>query len=243
MSVPLAAVLERLRKEVGFREGPNNANPYGPAQGVGDHQPYCNSGACMCAYWAGYRWWPEQTYGEKGDAYTVHHVQVGQRHGEVMLDRASAGQPCDILAGDLLFYDWQGNGVVDHVETAIEDCPSGGRTHNIGFNTGDPGGCWDLWRDRKYLFCRLRPSRDGGYIRTDDEEAEVAGAVDHLDKTMRDVQAQIQRSMDDHTKDILDAVTRITKAGGADPAAVDAARDDLLREWAERISHDPNPDT
>jgi peptidoglycan hydrolase-like protein with peptidoglycan-binding domain len=75
----------------------------------------------------------------------------------VRFDHASQGNPADVRAGDLLFYDWNGDGIADHVETAVDDCPSGGRTHNIGYNTGTPEGCHELWRDRTYLLCRLRP--------------------------------------------------------------------------------------
>jgi peptidoglycan hydrolase-like protein with peptidoglycan-binding domain len=57
-----------------------------------------------------------------------------------------------------LFYDWNGTGVADHVETAVQDVGFGPSTHNIGYNTGSPNGCYDQWRDRRYLLCRLRPS-------------------------------------------------------------------------------------
>lgn len=164
MSVALAPILGEHRRNVGFREGPNNANPWGPEQGV-RNAAYCDSCASMVPFHNGYRWWPDCQFGEKGCAYTVYHVNNGKTHGEFAYDHASQGRPVDVLAGDLLFYDWNGNGQPDHVETAIEDCPGNGRTHNVGANTGSPGGVYDLWRDRRYLLGRLRPSRDGGYDR------------------------------------------------------------------------------
>lgn len=169
MTVNLGAVLTEHHRNVGFVEGVNNTNPWGPEQGVGNHQAYCDSAASMVPYHSGYRWWPESQFGEKGCAYTVSHVQVGMKHGEVRFDFPS--NPADVQAGDLLFYAWSGAkgsaGVVDHVETAVEDAPPGpSRTHNVGYNTGSPNGCHDLWRDRKYLVCRLRPLRNGGYSRS-----------------------------------------------------------------------------
>lgn len=175
MSFPLAPVVAKhLQNAHNYRgtgrqfiEGPNNANPWGLAQGIAN-AAYCNSAADMVPYQeVGYRHWPESQFGEKGCAYTVFSVQIGDRHGEVMFDRP--GAPCDILAGDELFYDWSGGkgsaGIVDHVETAVEDIGAGPKSHNAGYNTGSPGGCYDLWRDRRYLVCRRRFSRNGGYQR------------------------------------------------------------------------------
>jgi len=153
----VAAVIAEHHANVGFREGPNNANPWGPEQGM-HNAAYCDSAASVVPYHHGYRWWPESQFGEKGCAYCPHHVSVGANHGEVVYDHASQGQPADVKAGDLLFYDWNNTGIADHVETAIESCPSGGRTHNVGYNTGKPEGCYDLWRDRRFLLCRLRPA-------------------------------------------------------------------------------------
>jgi hypothetical protein len=169
VSEMLPATLDEHWSNVGFREGPNNENPWGPEQGV-KKAKYCESAACMVAHHNGYRWWPESQFGEKGFAYTVFHVQVGEAHGEVRLDRTSRGDPADVLQGDLLYYDWDLNGVVDHVETAIEARIGGGRTHNIGYNTGSPEGCHELWRDAKFLRCRLRPSL---YSHEEEEDLDV----------------------------------------------------------------------
>lgn len=162
MSTPWEWVLAEHQRNVGFREGPSNANPWGPEQGI-PNASYCDSGASMVPYHQGYRWWPESQCGEKGCAYCPSHINVGQAHGEVRFDHASRGDPADVVEGDLLFYSWNGDSIADHVETAIESVGTGARTHNIGYNTGSPEGCHDLWRDRRYLLCRLRPSRNGGY--------------------------------------------------------------------------------
>jgi len=159
MSVDVNAVIAEHRNNVGFREGPDNENPWGPEQGV-SNAAYCESGAETVAYHKGYRWWPESQFGERGDAYTPYGVNHGLDHGETVYDHSSSGDPADVLAGDELFYAWNnGEGPEpDHVETAIEDCPSNGRTHNIGYNTGQPNGCYDLWRDRTFLLARRRPT-------------------------------------------------------------------------------------
>jgi hypothetical protein len=162
MSVDLGAVLAEERSQVGFVEGPGNANPWGTEQGI-SNAAYCDSFASMCPYHHGYRWWPESQFGEKGCAYCPSHIAVGQAHGEVRYDHASRGDPADILAGDLLFYDWNNNGVADHVETAAENVGTAPNTHNYGANTGSPEGVHETWRNRTYLLCRLRPThyRDG----------------------------------------------------------------------------------
>lgn len=157
MAVDRGPVLAEHHHNVGFVEGPNNANPWGPEQGI-PNAAYCDSGASMVPYHNSYRWWPESQCGVKGCAYCPSHVNVGNVHGEVRFDHASRGDPADVMAGDLLFYSWNGDSVADHVETAIDDVGTGPKTHNIGYNTGSPNGCHDLWRDRRYLLCRLRPT-------------------------------------------------------------------------------------
>lgn len=152
-----ATVTAAHRRNVGWTEGPNNQNPWGPRQGIAN-SAYCDSGQSVVAYDCGYRWWHESQCGELGCAYCPSHINVGQAHGEVMFDHASRGQPCDVQEGDLLFYDWNGNGVADHVEYAEDSVGVAPKTHNIGYNTGSPNGCRDLWRDRSYLLCRLRPT-------------------------------------------------------------------------------------
>jgi hypothetical protein len=154
------AVSNAHRRNVGWVEGANNQNPWGPRQGI-SHSAYCDSAQSVVAYDCGYRWWPESQCGQLGCAYCPSHVSVGSAHGEVVFDHASRGAPADIQEGDLLFYDWNGTGVADHVEYALESVGVAPKTHDIGYNTGSPNGCHDLWRDRRYLLCRLRPTHYG----------------------------------------------------------------------------------
>lgn len=160
MTMTWDPVYAEHRGNVGFNEGPNNDNPWSAELGI-PNVPYCASGATRVPYHHGYRWWEDDQFGLNGSAYCPSVVSVGNGHGEWEFDRASTGNPCSVQAGDLLLYDWNGNGEADHIETAIENSVGGGRTHNIGYNTSD--GVRDLWRDRRYLLGRRRPSRDGGY--------------------------------------------------------------------------------
>lgn len=150
-------ILAEDRRNVGFVEGPGNENPWGREQGI-PNASYCDSGGCVVCFHNGYNFRETATYGKLGFAYTPAHVNDGVAHGEFRYDHASLGDPADVLAGDFLFYAWRaGQSYPDHVERAQEDCPSNGRTHNIGYNTGNPEGVKDLWRDRTYLLGRLRP--------------------------------------------------------------------------------------
>lgn len=148
-------VLAELQKLVGFREGPNNENPWGPEQGV-SHASYCCSGACMIPYHHGYLWWPESQFGVKGNAYVPWHVKHAQAHGEWMFNTPKS--PCDLIPGDQTVNVWPGgDGAGDHIETAIAAYPDGSYLA-IGFNTGKPEGVWIVHRDRKYLHGRVRPA-------------------------------------------------------------------------------------
>lgn len=150
----LAAVMAEHHANVGFREGPNNTNPWGPEQGVGNHQPYCDSGASMVPFHHGMNWWSDCTFGAKGCAYTVAHVAVARNHGKYVDDHASRGAPAPLAVGQLVFFDYNHSGSVDHVETvsAIPQGPYGTQYETIGYNTGPrTDGCYRQLRDRTYL--------------------------------------------------------------------------------------------
>lgn len=148
----LNVVMQEHRSNIGFREGPSNSNPWGPEQGV-KNAAYCDSASSMVPYHHGLRWWDHCQFKEKGCAYTVYHVNAGTREGKYIPDHASQGKPTPLAIGDLVFFDWNGNGGVDHVETVAElpQGPTGNQYITIGYNTGSPGGCYRRIRDRKYL--------------------------------------------------------------------------------------------
>lgn len=152
--VDLAAVMAEHAQNVGFREGPNNDNPWGPEQGVGNHAAYCDSAASMVPHHHGLNWWPDCTFHDKGCSYTVTHVEVAQGHGRYIRDRTSQGQPAPLVVGGLAFFDYNHSGSVDHVETisALPQGPLGQQWEDIGYNTGPKtDGCYRLIRDRTYL--------------------------------------------------------------------------------------------
>lgn len=147
-------VLPRHRANVGFVEGPSNANPWGPRQGI-PNAAYCFSAQSVVNYDAGVRWWPESQCRELGFAYCPSGVNVGQARGVVRFDHASSGDPADLVPGDLVFFSWNGSSVADHVEVVIQ-VYADGTFDTIGYNTGSPNGCHVVRRDRRYLLCRLR---------------------------------------------------------------------------------------
>jgi CHAP domain len=145
-------VLNVARTQIGFHEGSNNANPYGIWYGV-PNAPYCAMGVSWCFAQAGLSHLiAAQT--AKGFSYNPTAFNWFQRQG--MLVNKYAGQP-----GDLVFFDWNSDGVVDHVELLEAAAPDGLTT--IGFNTGNPNdpkgkeGCFREHRAYFYVMGIVRP--------------------------------------------------------------------------------------
>lgn len=134
---------------VGFVEGPNNKNPWGPEQGV-KNAAYCASAATIIPHHKGVVWWPESQFGAKGFAYTPYWAAAAKTHG---LWKGADG---DLRPGDIVALDWNHDGVGDHTETVVAAYKDG-TFDTIGYNTGKPEGChYPIRRDRKYLLGRLR---------------------------------------------------------------------------------------
>lgn len=144
-------VLNVARTQIGFHEGASNENPYGIWYGV-PNAPYCAMGISWCFAQIGLSHLiAAQT--PKGFSYNPAALPWFQRQGMVV--NKMQAQP-----GDLAFFDWNGDGVVDHVEL-IEAASLGGLT-TIGFNTGsanDPTkeGCWRLHRNYLFIMAVVRP--------------------------------------------------------------------------------------
>lgn len=163
MKVDLAETLAAEAEWVGFREGPNNDNPFGPIQGV-SNAAYCESFADGIPFQHGYDHriglsTSRTQFGAAGDAYTPWGVTHARERGEWLDDNSSQGRPADLRPGDHVFFAWN-DGVgpePDHVETAVASYADG-TFDTIGANTGTPNGVWRVRRDRKYLLGRRRPA-------------------------------------------------------------------------------------
>lgn len=138
--VPAKAVQE-AEADVGFHEGNNNWNPYSLWQYGNPNNPYCNSAACKWAYDAGFRFWSNCTYGEKGEAYTPTYKIKAQEHG-VWRSKYWKANP-----GDDVEFDWGNNGMIDHVEKVVSD--DGTTIITVGANTSN--GVYYRRRDRSYV--------------------------------------------------------------------------------------------
>lgn len=144
-------VLNVARSQIGFHEGASNENPYGIWYGV-PNAPYCAMGVSWCFGQIGLSHLiAAQT--PKGFSYNPAALPWFQRQGMVV-------NKMQAQMGDLAFFDWNGDGVVDHVEL-IEAASPGGLT-TIGFNTGSPNdptqeGCWRLHRNYLFIMAIVRP--------------------------------------------------------------------------------------
>ncbi len=144
-------VLNVARTQIGFHEGASNENPYGIWYGI-PNAPYCAMGVSWCFAQVGLSHLiAAQT--PKGFSFNPAALHWFQMQGMVV--NKFAGQP-----GDLVFYDWNGDGVADHVEL-LEAASSGGIT-TIGFNTGSPNdptkeGCWRVHRNYLFIIAIVRP--------------------------------------------------------------------------------------
>ena len=145
-------VLNVARSQLGFHEGANNENPYGDWYGVRD-APYCAMGVSWCFAQVGLSHLvAAQT--PKGFAYNPAALPWFQRQGLVV--NKYQAQP-----GDLVFFDWNSDGTVDHVEIIENASPDGITT--IGFNTGNPNdavhqeGCWRVHRPYLFISAIVRP--------------------------------------------------------------------------------------
>lgn len=133
--------VEEAEQDVGFKEGWNNWNPYSLWQYGSPNNPYCNSATCKWSYDAGFRFWPDCTFGEKGESYTPTYALKARNHG-VWRDKWWRANP-----GDDVEFDWGNNGLIDHVEKVVAD--DGVTIITVGANTSN--GVYFRRRDRKYV--------------------------------------------------------------------------------------------
>lgn len=144
-------VLNVARSQIGFYEGPNNENPYGIWYGI-PNAPYCAMGVSWCFAQVGLSHLiAAQT--PKGFSFNPAALHWFQMQGLVV--NKMSMQP-----GDLVMFDWNRDGVADHVEIVEAASPGGFTT--IGFNTGNPNdptkeGCWRVHRNYLFVIAVIRP--------------------------------------------------------------------------------------
>jgi len=100
-----ADVIRIASAEVGYTEGPNNANKYAPEVGDANNQPWCGTFTDWCLMKAG-------VTGEPSSVWTPAGLQAYRKAGRA-IDRNGPVQP-----GDIVYFDWQGGTAtsgVDHV--------------------------------------------------------------------------------------------------------------------------------
>lgn len=197
--------LEALKAWIGFREGPNNDNPFGAYQGI-PNAAYCESFADgELTRTVGYDHRIGLTtshtqFGAKGDAYTPWGVAHAKERGEWVQDEASKGRPCDLAVGDQVFFAWNdGEGPEpDHVETVVAVYDD--LTYDtIGANTGSPNGVWcPIRRDRFYLLGRRRPQLY--YAKEDDMFTEQDRQIlDDVNEAVNNTEVGVLRRVADNT--------------------------------------------
>jgi hypothetical protein len=106
MMTSAAQVIDIARKDVGLVEGKNNDSKFGRWYGM-NHEPYC---AMAVSYWFAQAGMPLHITTDKGFAYCPYGVKFFR-------DRGQFSKTPHV--GDIVFYDWQGDGVSDHTGIVI----------------------------------------------------------------------------------------------------------------------------
>jgi hypothetical protein len=122
MASTALAMIKAAASDVGFKEGSNNDTKFGRWYGL-NHNPYCDMGV---SYW-----------GDKSAnadivghfAYCPSHVNWFKSRGQWITRNAA------VKAGDIVFFDWAGDGVADHVGLVVEDAKAGAAIKTIEANT------------------------------------------------------------------------------------------------------------
>lgn len=130
---PTAAhALNIARSQIGFLEGPNNRNPYGPALDWPDNQRYCDE----FVSWVGWKAGGQDIIGRHYNC--AEHVKWFKARGRF------GKKP---LSGAVVFFDWDGHGVADHTGF-VESLLGAAHVTTIEGNTDHPSvrGRQGVWR-------------------------------------------------------------------------------------------------
>lgn len=139
------AVLDVERSQLGYKEGANNKTKYGAAYGL-DHASWCNE----------FQWWSFQRADENiiGKFAYVPYQMDWFRDRDAWQAKTFWGAH----RGDLVFWDWEHNGVPNHIEI-IEGFTSSGNIVTIGGNTGSASnGVYRQTRSLTFLLGTGRPA-------------------------------------------------------------------------------------
>lgn len=122
MASTKSAMLKAATSDLGFKEGANNNTKFGKWYGL-NYNPYCDM---AISYWAD----------KSGNldvvgkfAYCPSHVNWFKARGR-WHSRSVAAK-----AGDIVFFDWDGDGVADHVGIVEKDSKAGAAVATIEANT------------------------------------------------------------------------------------------------------------
>jgi hypothetical protein len=129
MASTAAALLAEAEKWLGYKEGANNHTKFGEWYATLVHDTsfayasWCDEYASYCGYASG----NADIVGEF--AYCPSHVNFFKNRGQWHKATES------IKKGDIVFFDWDDDGVADHVEIARADSAPGATIATIGGNT------------------------------------------------------------------------------------------------------------
>lgn len=147
------AQLDAIKGQVGYHEGPSNANKFGPWQGI-SNAAWCDSFAQWGAVEnGGFRWPTNCQFGVKGDAYCPYTEQHAQAL-RLWRDKHVTPEP-----GWQVTYDWGGDAVADHIGTVV-GVNSDGTIVTVEGNYHDA--VQYVKRDRTYVRGFVALAADGG---------------------------------------------------------------------------------
>ncbi len=152
MTATATAMLNMCRSQIGYTEGPDNANKYGAWYGW-DNVPYCAIGLTWAAAQVNAL---DIMHGRF--AYCPYWVQAFQKAGQ-WLSHSATPQP-----GDIVFFDWTGwHNLAQHV--GIVESVANNTLTTVEFNTvrnsgdqSDGGGVWRRLRNTSLVVGYGRPA-------------------------------------------------------------------------------------
>lgn len=148
-------VIVEAKKHIGFAEGKNKDNPFGAWFGA-NHVAWCAEFVSYCINKAGGGALIKGAQTDKGFSSCGSGIAFFKKK-KAWFD-AKHAQP-----GDLVFFDWNGDGVQDHVGIVVGNYPDKKQLHTIEGNTSDTnhsnGGCVQAKvRDYKFIVGVGRPA-------------------------------------------------------------------------------------